>query len=259
MHKQVRRRACLYSLKTVPRHLGTSKEMGNNPRKAPLGDYAGKSTAPGGCTTSWLIHLPTSCSSFPFSQTLVLWDLLWDPAPGLEHWLWNWALEGSLRHSFIYPCLSHSWTFHLFLHSQLVGPALPGFPPGRKNWNWGMQSLCTGADGMNIELRVDARWSSAQLILSDPLHNLFHSWGSKNAWSQEPSQFTPACRKMLHKPGTCKVLYLFDITQIVRNLCFVLDVSLVTLGSTRTLSQEDYLLVMHVFVYFLIALPSNRI
>ena len=47
----------------------------NNPWKALLGDYAisrSKSTAPGSCTTSLLIHPPISCSSFPFSQTLVL-------------------------------------------------------------------------------------------------------------------------------------------------------------------------------------------
>lgn len=131
MHKQIRRTACLHSLKSmplfekmpVPRHLGTSKEMKQPMESTSRRLCRSKSTAPGSCTTSWLIHPPISCSSFPFSQTLVpLGSSLGSLLPGLERaygtGLWK-ALSGTVssvpvshtpEHSISFLCCSTGWS-----------------------------------------------------------------------------------------------------------------------------------------------------
>lgn len=104
------------------------------------------------------------------------------PAPGTWMCLWNWALEGSLRHGFICPCLSHSWTFHFFplLLNWLVLPCQASLQV--KSFEQGC-SLCTQEqDGMNIRLRVG---------LSDPLHNSFYSWGKEKCMESGPISVLP--------------------------------------------------------------------
>lgn len=123
MHKQIRRTACLHSLKSSSQAFGDFKG-----KKQPMESTSrrlcrSKSTAPGSCTTSWLIHPPISCSSFPFSQTLVpLGSSLGSLLPGLERacgtGLWK-ALSGTVssvpvshtpEHSISFLCCSTGWS-----------------------------------------------------------------------------------------------------------------------------------------------------
>lgn len=128
---------------------------------------------------------------FPFlSDPCSLGSSLGSPLPGLERdygtGLWK-ALLGTVSSIPVSHTPEHS-IFPLLLN-WLVLPCQASLQV--KSLEQGC-SLCTQEqDGMNIRLRVD---------MSDPLHNSF--WvilcttysiaeGSKNAWSQEPSQFYP--------------------------------------------------------------------